>query len=76
MFMTSDAKKLLVAALSLPQEARAALAASLIESLDSQVDEDAESAWESEIAQRVQEVRDGTVDLVPWCEARRRILGQ
>lgn len=74
--MNVDAKRLLDEAMGLPQEARAALAASLIESLDDQVDEDAESAWASEISRRVQEVREGGVDLVPWEEARRRIHGR
>jgi len=76
MLMTPDARKLLDEALDLPQEARAALAASLIDSLDDDVDEGAEAAWETEIAQRVQEVREGKVEMVPWSEARRQILGQ
>jgi hypothetical protein len=40
--MGSDATKLLEAALKLPPEARAAMAGSLLESLDTTVDADAE----------------------------------
>jgi hypothetical protein len=48
--MKADTLKLLEKALKLPAEARAALAGSLIESLDETVDEDAEAAWAEEIA--------------------------
>lgn len=43
--MSIDTTKLLNDALSLPAEARAALAAKLIESLDETVDPDAEALW-------------------------------
>jgi hypothetical protein len=48
----SDMKK----ALQLPQEARAALAGSLLESLDETVDESAEQAWSLEIARRMRDL--------------------
>ena len=73
--MRDDAAKLLEEALKLPAEARAALAGSLIDSLDSAVDEDVEDAWSVELARRVRELDDGTVGCVPWVEARRRIVG-
>jgi putative addiction module component (TIGR02574 family) len=47
--------------LKLPPAARAALADSLIDSLDSEVDEDAEEAWRSEIALRVRDLDSGAV---------------
>ena len=72
--MTREESELLEAAMRLPPEARAALAGSLLESLDEAVDEGAEAAWAAEIARRIQEVEDGTVRPVPWPEARRRIL--
>jgi putative addiction module component (TIGR02574 family) len=74
--MTSDAKKLLDEALRLPPEARAALAGSLIESLDDTVDEDAEAEWAKEIQRRIAEIESGAVRMVPWAEARRMILGR
>jgi putative addiction module component (TIGR02574 family) len=74
--VTPALAKLLEEALKLSAEARAALAASLLESLDEGVDEDAEAAWATEIAKRVHELDSGAVTPVPWPEARRRILGQ
>ena len=62
-------------ALKLPPEARAAIAGTLIESLDEALDEDALTAWESEIAKRVQALDDGAVKPISWSEARRTIVG-
>jgi putative addiction module component (TIGR02574 family) len=74
--MTPDLGKVLEEALKLSPEARAALAASLLESLDNEVDEGAEAAWAEEIATRIRELDAGTVTPVPWPEARRMILGR
>jgi len=73
--MTTDPSKLLEEALKLPAEARAALAGSLIESLDETVDEDVEAAWAEEIARRLRELDSGKAKTIPWSEARRMILG-
>ncbi|HEY7249419.1 MAG TPA: addiction module protein [Methylomirabilota bacterium] len=72
--MTPDPVKLLEEALKLAPEARAALAASLLESLEGEADEGAEAAWAAEIAKRIHEVDSGRVTPIPWPEARRRIL--
>ncbi len=74
--MKPDPAKLLEEALRLSPEARAALAASLLESLDEGIDESAEAAWATEIAKRIREFDSGTVAPVPWPEARRMILGR
>ena len=74
--MAPDPGKLLQEALKLSPEARAALAASLLESLDETVDEDAEAAWAQEIAKRIHDLDSGAVTPVPWSEARRLILGR
>jgi len=58
---------------AVPPEARASLAGSLIDSLDEQIDEGAEAAWDQEIARRLRELDEGKVKLVPWAEARRRL---
>jgi putative addiction module component (TIGR02574 family) len=60
-------------ALALPPEARAALADSLLDSLDSEVDEAAEAAWQSEIAHRVQQLDSGLRLPVPWTQVRSRL---
>ena len=74
--MAPDPVKLLEEALKLSPEARAALAASLLESLDDGVDEDAEAAWAAEVTRRLRELDSGTVTPIPWSEARRMILGR
>jgi putative addiction module component (TIGR02574 family) len=72
--MTREATELLEKALKLPPKARAALIASLIESLDDPSDESVEAAWQAEIDRRARELDKGDVKLVPWAEARRQIL--
>ena len=69
-----DPKQLLAEALQLPPEERAALAGELIQSLDSEVDDDAEAAWSAEIRRRIEQLDAGLAKTVPWAEARRRIL--
>lgn len=72
--MKRDAKHLLDEALKLPMDARAALAGSLLESLDEEIDEDSEAAWRAELDRRIRELDSGAVRPVPWAEARKRIL--
>ena len=74
--MKRDAADLLREALELPPEARASLAGSLLDSLDEDVDEGVEAAWDAEITRRIREIDDGKVKLVPWAEVRRRLNGQ
>jgi len=68
-----DAKQLLVEALRLSDEERAALAGELIQSLEREVDADAEAAWSEEIRARLERLDAGTARTIPWAEARRRI---
>jgi putative addiction module component (TIGR02574 family) len=73
--MVSDIENVLVAALRLPTESRAALAAELIQSLDQEeAGEGVEEAWTEEIRRRLEEVDAGAVIPVPWPDARRRLL--
>jgi putative addiction module component (TIGR02574 family) len=74
--MKQNIADLLKEALKLPPEARAALAGTLLDSLDDTVDRDAESAWEAEILLRLKEIDEGKVRLMPWSEARTKISGQ
>ena len=71
--MTEEVSELLKKALALPAEARAALAGSLLESLDDTLDPSAEEAWSQEIARRIEELDSGKVKPVPWADARRQI---
>jgi putative addiction module component (TIGR02574 family) len=74
--MPNDPAEILKQALALPSKDRAALADSLLESLDQEVDEDAEQAWHAEIQKRLREIEDGTVEMIPWEEAERRLLAK
>ena len=74
--MKRDAAEILKDALALPPKARAAVAGSLPESLDDQVDEGAEAAWEAEIARRLKDLDTGQVKLIPWATERRRLMGR
>jgi putative addiction module component (TIGR02574 family) len=71
--MTQEVAELLKKALALPAEARAALAGSLLESLDDKLDAGAEEEWKQEIARRIAELDSGKVKPIPWAEARRQI---
>ena len=73
--MKQNITEILKEALKLPPEARAALAGTLLDSLDETVDRDAESAWEVEIVMRLKEIDEGKINLIPWAEARARIAG-
>jgi putative addiction module component (TIGR02574 family) len=74
--MERDPARLLEAALQLPEEARAALAAMLLNSLENDVDSDVEAHWAAEIAKRLQAIDSGKVQMVPWTKARRMISGR
>jgi len=69
-------EQLFESALHLPDSERAELAARLIESLDSQVDEDLDAAWGTEIKRRLDDLDSGKIATIPWPEARRLIMGE
>jgi len=64
-----DAKQLLVEALRLSDEERAALAGELIQSLEGEIDTDAEAAWSAEIRARLDGVDAGRATTIPWSHA-------
>jgi putative addiction module component (TIGR02574 family) len=72
--MAEEISDILKKALALPAEARAALAGSLLESLDEDpLDSAVEAAWSEEIAHRIEELDSGKVKPIPWAEARRQV---
>jgi putative addiction module component (TIGR02574 family) len=71
--MTKPMATVLADALRLDDDARAALAAELLASLDGPADPKAQDAWDAEIERRVAAVEAGTVVLEPWDQVRRRI---
>jgi putative addiction module component (TIGR02574 family) len=74
--MSRDAGEILKEALALTPEARAALANYLWDSLDEEVDADAEEAWRQEIKRRIVDLDSGKVAAIPWSEARARLLAK
>jgi putative addiction module component (TIGR02574 family) len=74
--MRTDPGEILKAALSLPPEARAALAGSLLDSLDAEVDETAEAEWRAQVRRRLAELDDSDVRTIPWPEVRARLEQQ
>ena len=72
--MSRDVTEILKEALALAPEARAALADSLLESLDAKVDEDAEAEWRREIQSRIAQLDSKTVSTIPWTETRSRLM--
>jgi putative addiction module component (TIGR02574 family) len=71
--MSREATELLKRALSLNEEERALLAGSLLESLDSASDIDAELSWQLEIGRRLDELDLGNAKTIPWTEVRKRL---
>jgi putative addiction module component (TIGR02574 family) len=71
--MTQEAAELLRKALALSEEERADLASTLIDSLDTTVDENVEAAWQEEIARRIADLDSGKAKTIPWEEVRHRI---
>jgi putative addiction module component (TIGR02574 family) len=74
--MTEKTTALLQQALTLSDRERAELASLLMDSRDATVDEDAESAWDREIAQRVAELDAGTAQTIPWEQVRDQIAAK
>jgi len=71
--MAMQVAQILEEAVKLPPKERAALVHSLLESLDTVVDENAGSDWRAEIERRVAEIDDGSVTTVPWEGTRARL---
>jgi putative addiction module component (TIGR02574 family) len=70
--MVPEAHDLLKKALALPDNERAELAGTLIDSLDPTLDEDADTAWQEEIARRAHEIQTGRVKTIPWSEVQKK----
>ena len=71
--MNTHLQQILRSALALPESDRAEIAASLIHSLDTGTDEDADAAWAAEIQRRIESIDNGEVKLVPWDEVMREM---
>lgn len=63
--MVKNTESILIEALQLPIQERAALVSRLLASLDEQVDEGVDAAWEDEVAKRLKEIDEGEVKMIP-----------
>jgi putative addiction module component (TIGR02574 family) len=69
--MDAQAENVLRTALSLDATDRAEIAASLIQSLDSQRDEEVDAAWAQEINRRIDSLEKDEAELIPSEEVMR-----
>jgi putative addiction module component (TIGR02574 family) len=75
--LTQEVSEILKTALALPPEARAAIAGSLLESLnDAPAEQGVEAAWSEEIKRRIEEIESGKVQTIPYEEVRRRLAAR
>jgi putative addiction module component (TIGR02574 family) len=76
--MSPEISDLLKRALSLPLDECAALANTLLDSLDraedAQADDSVEEAWDKEVARRMKDLDAGRAVTVPWEELRIQLL--
>lgn len=72
--MVEEVRKIVEQALKMPARERAEIAQRLLESLDSQIDINVESAWQSEVERRISELDSGRVSCIPWEEVRERLI--
>jgi putative addiction module component (TIGR02574 family) len=72
-FMSREVSELLKNSLELPVADRAALAGSILESLDQAEDKSVQEAWEAEILRRMEELDSGRVKPVSHDEVLRRL---
>jgi len=73
--MGKELNGILKKVLNMPQQQRAFIAGQLIDSLEPRIDIDIEAAWQQEVHKRVSQAKKGTIALIPWTDARRRLKG-
>jgi putative addiction module component (TIGR02574 family) len=71
--MSPELSDLLKRALALSVEERAALANTLLDSLEA-TEESVQEAWDKEVARRMEELKAGRAVTVPWEELHRQLL--
>lgn len=71
--MTSKAEQVLEQALQLSEAERTEVVTQLLRSLESDIDEDAEQAWDEELGRRIAAVEAGEVELISWEEVRQEM---
>ena len=72
--MKQATKKVLAAALELPEKEKIQVVEELLAAIDGETDPDATRAWEEEIARRTLEIERGEVKPVPWSVVKERLV--
>ena len=72
--MARDVKELIREAAELSESDRATLAGAMIQSLDPKPTAAVKAAWSREIARRVREIDEGTVELLDWEDVRAELF--
>jgi len=73
MGMSPEVSDLLRRALALPVDERAALANTLLDSLEAST-QSVEEAWDKEVARRIEDLKAGKAVTVPWEQLHRELL--
>jgi putative addiction module component (TIGR02574 family) len=73
--MSPEISDLLKQALALPVDERAALANTLLDSLEAG-DQSVQEAWDQEVARRIEDLKAGKAVTVPWEQLHRELLAQ
>jgi putative addiction module component (TIGR02574 family) len=71
--MSPEVSDLLKRALELPVDERAALANTLLDSLET-TDQSVQQAWDEEVARRIKDLKAGKAVTVPWEQLHRELL--
>jgi putative addiction module component (TIGR02574 family) len=71
--MSPEVSDLLKRALALPVDERAALANTLLDSLQT-INQSVQEAWDGEVARRMEDLKAGKVITVPWEQLHRELL--
>ena len=71
--MSPEVSDLLKQALALPVEERAALANTLLDSLET-TNQSVQEAWDEEVARRIADLKAGKAATVPWEQLHRELL--
>ena len=71
--MSPEVSDLLKQALALPVEERAALANTLLDSLET-TNQSVHKAWDEEVARRIADLKAGKAVTVPWEQLHRELL--
>jgi putative addiction module component (TIGR02574 family) len=74
--MKHSAKKILNAALGLPETDRAKVAEELLATLEGKPQKDVDTAWAEEIEQRMWEIEHGKVKPISWSSLKKSAMGR